>query len=161
VQVPETQEEVDVLLDSNYAMIAQLVRLRYSREAGKPRRVERKLMALLEKNLAKLVACQSPKALISARTAQATRAVMRQGKETELGHIPAPSAATQPPQLMQGATSLAQGMQNPGANRAGGETMSGPMQQVAHVGGGLPQDHYLEQQDVRQQQHHQPSQGWQ
>ena len=87
---------------------------------------------------------------------------MRQGKETELGHIPAPTAATQQPQLMQGATSLAQGVQNPGAKGAGGEAMSVPMQTMA-AGGGLPagQDRYLEQPDVRQQQQHQTSQGWQ
>ena len=101
LQVPETQQEVDVLLDSNYAIISQLVRLRYSREAGKPRRVERRLMALLEKNLSKLVACQRPSALISARTAQATRAVMRQAKETEVGHARETSAGTQPQQARQ------------------------------------------------------------
>lgn len=96
-QVPETQQEVDLLLDSNYAIISQLVRLRYSREAGKPRRVERKLMAMLEKNLAKLVACQKPSALVSIRTAQATRSMMGQAKETELGHTPAAAAVSQQP----------------------------------------------------------------
>ena len=34
------------LLDSNYAIITQLVRLRYTREAGQPRAVEPALMAM-------------------------------------------------------------------------------------------------------------------
>jgi len=131
--VPETQQEVDLLLDSNYAMISQLVRLRHTREAGKPRRVERKLMAMLEKNLAKLVACHSPSALVTPRTAQATRAIMRQAKETELVHAQGAQAAAPPhqPHMMQGAGVQQQGSMQGGMQPAmqAGMLSQGQMQQ--------------------------------
>jgi hypothetical protein len=165
-QVPETQEEVDLLLDSNYAIISQLVRLRYMREAGKPSRVERKLMTMLETNLAKLVACQSPAALITPQTAQATRAMMRQAKETEHRQAPAaaPAASQQAQQQLQqsehhmmqqaagassqGAMQMMQG--GMGAAMGGGAT-SGGMQQAA-MGGGMMQG-MMTHEAMQQQQH--------
>jgi len=145
-QVPETQQEVDLLLDSNYAIISQLVRLRYSREAGKPLCVENKLMAMLEKNLAKLVACQPPSALISSRTAQATRSMLGSTKETEPGHAP---AATQQP-LLQGGVMQQSAMQMmPNQTGIGDVTI-----QQGAIGPGMmqgqPQQHQLHQQQQQQ-----------
>jgi len=144
--VPETQQEVDLLLDSNYAIISQLVRLRYSREAGKPLCVENKLMAMLEKNLAKLVACQPPSALISSRTAQATRSMLGSTKETEPGHAP---AATQQP-LLQGGVMQQSAMQMmPNQTGIGDVTI-----QQGAIGPGMmqgqPQQHQLHQQQQQQ-----------
>ena len=156
LQVPETQQEVDLLLDSNYAIISQLVRLRHTREAGKPRRVEHKLMAMLEKNLSKLVACQSPSALVSPRTAQATRAMMRQAKDTELAHAQAAAAqaaaaheaaaAPQQTHMMQGAAVHPQGgMQMMPGGVAGGGAAGGGGAMQGMTSQGQMQQHRLHQ----------------
>ena len=137
--VPETQEEVDVLLDSNYAIITQLVRLRYTREAGQPRAVERTLMAMLERNLGKLAACQSPSAVISPQTAQAARAMMRQGKEAELSHQSSSAVAAhqQAPASAQEhqAQMMQRAMQNAATgSQAGGVQASAMQQHPNHSG---------------------------
>eukprot|EP00290_Baffinella_frigidus_P008274 CAMPEP_0180127706 /NCGR_PEP_ID=MMETSP0986-20121125/6366_1 /TAXON_ID=697907 /ORGANISM="non described non described, Strain CCMP2293" /LENGTH=104 /DNA_ID=CAMNT_0022067207 /DNA_START=10 /DNA_END=320 /DNA_ORIENTATION=- len=68
--------EMETLLDSNYMMIRELTRLRYTRPAGQPRAAERKLMRLVEENLTLLVAAQKPRVVASGRAALATRAMM-------------------------------------------------------------------------------------
>lgn len=170
-QVPETQQEVDLLLDSNYAIISQLVRLRYTREAGKPRRVERKLMAMLEKNLAKLVACQSPAALITPQTAQATRAMMRQAKETEhrQASAAAPAASQQPQQMQQSQHHMMQqalGASSQGAMQMMQGGMGAPMggsgdgMKQAAMGGGSMQG-MMAHETAKQQQQRQATVGMQ
>lgn len=79
----EGQQDIVKLLDANYAMIAHLVRLRVSRLPGAPSSVERRLMRLVEENLSLLVASQKPSTVVSARTAQAARALMRHSSDSE------------------------------------------------------------------------------
>mmetsp|Transcript_60442 Transcript_60442/g.142589 ORF Transcript_60442/g.142589 Transcript_60442/m.142589 type:complete len:173 (-) Transcript_60442:521-1039(-) len=95
VPVIEGEQDIVKLLDANYAMIAHLVRLRHSRPPGTPSPVERRLMALVEENLSLLVASQKPSSVITPRTAQAARSLMRHSAESEVKpppKQPAPAA---------------------------------------------------------------------